>query len=133
MHAMIGFFIVLLSLFMAVAGFLLGFHSALPGFLSFSVLFASPWIVWSISVFQTASARRIFLHQYLGNMMLKGCLAVPLSRVVGAVLQSQRWGEAEGYYQGIIFASIVIGTWQILDTIAFFRDDARSEVGVHKE
>jgi hypothetical protein len=119
-HGALGFFILLLSLSMAAAGFGLGLHSALPSFVAFSVLFSAPWVFWSVSVWWSASMKRIQLHRLLGNMMLKGCLAVPLSRVVGSVLQQQGWGEAEGYYQGIGFASVVVGVWQIMDLIEFW-------------
>lgn len=115
LHGSLGFFILLLSLSMSAAGFLLGFHSALPNFVLFSVLFASPWVCWSLAIWWSATVRRIYFHRLLGNMMLKGCLAVPISRIVGSFLQRHSWGEADGYYQGIILSSILIGTWQLHD------------------
>lgn len=120
-HCALGFFILLLSLQMSIAGFFLGFKSALPNFLAFSVLFAAPWVIWAVTVWWSASAARIHTHRLLGNMMVKGCLAVPLSRVSGAYLQKYQ-GEVDGYYTGIIFASTVVGVWQVFDCWLFWRD-----------
>ena len=48
-------------------------------------------------------------------MVIKGCIAVPMSRVSGAILQREGWGEAEGYYMGILCTSIVIGIWELYE------------------
>jgi hypothetical protein len=119
-HGMFGFFVLMLSFTMSGAGFLLGFQADLPNFRIFSVFFAAPWVLWSVSVWFTAAPRRIHLHRLLGNMMLKGCIAVPLSRISGAVLQHAGWGEAEGYYTGIGLASVVVGVWQCADCVSLF-------------
>ena len=48
-------------------------------------------------------------------MVLKSCIAVPLSRVMGAYLQRSGWGEASGYYTGILATTVLIGLWQVYE------------------
>ena len=63
---------------------------------------------------------------FLGNMLLKGCIATPLSRVGGAFLQRRGWALAPGYYQGIFGVAAVIGVWQLADIVVLARTRARS-------
>jgi len=47
------------------------------------------------------SSTMISVHRLLGNMFLKGCVAVPLSRVFGAILQAREvWDDEVAFYTG---------------------------------
>ena len=56
--------------------------------------------------------------------MLKGCIATPLARAGGALLQQFRpdLGIAFGYYGGIGAVTVLIGVWQMVELAAFVRE-----------
>ncbi len=59
---------------------------------------------------------------FLGNMVLKGCISVPLARVSGSILQ-RYLKTHEGYYVGIIGATIIVAIWDILELISILKNN----------
>ena len=52
----------------------------------------------------------------MGNMLMKACVAVPLARVLGSYLQkTELFEKIDGYYIGIISATILVGLWQVYE------------------
>lgn len=106
---------------MDIGGYAMGQNSKLRNFSTFALYFASPWIIWVILVYFTAIKCKFAFHKYIGNMMLKGCIAVPMARVSGAFLQRYGWKTAEGYYVGILGSSILVGIWVVYETIVILK------------
>ena len=73
--------------FMDAAGYAMGRFSSFAHFDTFSVLFALPFAIWLVSIWVTAKAKWLQTHRLLSNMLLKGCIATPLARAGGALLQ----------------------------------------------
>ena len=116
-HRRVGYFGLLLVLLMDLAGFIcaVGPYSSFAGFQTFAYFFAAPFALFLIGVCCTASPKRIELHAFMGNALLKGSVATPFSRIGGAVLQRSGWAPAAGYYQGIFAVVCVFGLWQLAD------------------
>ena len=70
-----------------------------------------------IGIYGYAKQKTIHLHRYFGNMLLKGCIATPLARIAGSILQGQGFENSNGYYVGIGSVTIIISIWQIIDTL----------------
>ena len=116
-HKWLGYIILGLISAMVYGGYMLGKFSAFKGFDVFSVFFAAPWVIWIACIYYTARPSMISIHRLLSNMMLKGCIATPLSRIAGALLQRvEGWDEESGFYQGIGGVSMIIALWQIYET-----------------
>ena len=94
-HRRIGRCCCVLMLLLAAPGFLLCRYSSWEHFEMFAYFFAAPWLCWAVSIYLTATPRLIHMHRFVGNMALKGCIAVPLSRIAGATLQERGWGEEQ--------------------------------------
>ena len=114
-HRRLGYCILLACAIMDGAGYYMGRYSAFPHFETFSVWFALPFAVWLILIPLTAKLKLLHTHRLLSNMLVKGCIATPLSRVGGAHLQRMGWETASGYYVGIFGVAMVIGVWQLID------------------
>lgn len=122
-HRRLGYMILVALAVMDSAGYAMGSgYSAFPGFATFAKFFAAPFALWLVGIWLTARAGWLHAHALLGNMLLKGCIATPLSRLGGAALQRCGWSTAAGYYQGIGAVTCVIGAWQLGDLVAFVRD-----------
>jgi len=106
---------------MNTGGYLMGSYSLLDKFTTFSFFFALPWWLWIIGIYFTARVKYLRWHRLLSNMLLKGCLAVPCSRLTGAMFQYFGWEESAGYYQGIATAAFIIALWQIGDIYHFIK------------
>ena len=143
LHRYAGYVILALSSAMAAAGFAMRSYPSIPGFATFSYFFAAPWLFLSITVLASARSKDIALHRLLGNMLLKACIAVPLSRIMGAVLQ--RWWDcddvraqchaqavAEGYFHGIADTSLVVACWQVADVLSYVQSKWGGDVSVKK-
>ena len=100
---------------MDTAGYLMCKNSTFEHFQAFAVLFALPFAVWFVGIWLSARLGWWRAHGFLANMLLKGCIATPLSRVGGAALQRRGWDYAPGYYQGIFGVAAVIAVWQLVD------------------
>ena len=116
-HRRIGRCCCVLMVVLAAPGFLLCRHSSWEHFETFSYFFAAPWLCWAAAIYLTATPRLIHTHRFVGNMALKGCIAVPLSRIAGAALQERGWGEERGYYVGIGGVSAVVLLWLVYDNV----------------
>jgi hypothetical protein len=112
-HKYLGYVILLLICGMVYGGYMLGLYSAFPAFSTFSIFFAAPFAFWTVAIYYTARPSMISVHRLLGNMLLKGCVAVPLSRIGGAFLQNlDGWNDVSGFYQGIGGTAMIIVVWQ---------------------
>eukprot|EP00729_Bicosta_minor_P015550 gene15550-25586_t len=120
-HKCSGYICLLLVFTMDVAGFALCRYSAWQHFETFSYAFAFPWLVWIVAIY-TTSGKRIRLHRFFGNFLVKGCISVPLARMGGAVLQRTGWEEELGYYVGIGGVSLAVFGWLILDSVAMWNE-----------
>ena len=67
-----------------------------------------------------ATKKTIYLHRYFGNM-LPACIATPLTRIAGSVLQRQGFDSPNGYYLGIGSITLIVSIWQIVDTFYLFQ------------
>lgn len=111
---------------MDAAGLLMGPYPTLPHFRTFIWFFAAPWAAWLVLLYLTASPARIFYHRLLANTTVKGCLAVPLSRLGGSLLQHAGWPESDGYYIGIGAATLGVGLWVVADILLMLREPSSS-------
>jgi hypothetical protein len=127
-HRVLGYASVGMMSAMAVAGIAMGSWpdpAQYPRFALYNVLFGLPWLLWSAALLFSARRRSYHWHRFWGNMALRGCIAVPLARICGALLQRcAGWPEAQGYYSGIGTAAAVIGLWELVDIAAFVRQPA---------
>jgi hypothetical protein len=123
-HRAVGCLCLLFICGMTFGGYMLGAYSAFEGFDIFSIFFAAPWICWLFGIYLTGqpTTRMLSVHRLLGNMLLKGCIAVPISRIAGAALQKvEGWNEVSGFYQGIGGVSFLIFLWQSYDIYHWYR------------
>ena len=104
------------------SGYLMCAYSTFANFEIFAVLFALPFACWLVGIYATARLGYWRAHAFLSNMLLKGCIATPLSRVGGAMLQRRGWDLASGYYQGIFGVALVIAVWQAVDFVNLLRE-----------
>jgi len=121
-HKWVGTSVLLLVFGMDMGGYLMGFYSSMHNFTLFNFFFALPWVIWIVGIYFTASIKNVQWHKFMSNMLLKGCLAVPCSRLTGATLQKWGWEESAGYYKGIGAASVVVTMWQFYDIYHLYRD-----------
>eukprot|EP01124_Arcella_intermedia_P031128 TRINITY_DN6951_c0_g1_i1.p1 TRINITY_DN6951_c0_g1~~TRINITY_DN6951_c0_g1_i1.p1 ORF type:complete len:235 (+),score=56.80 TRINITY_DN6951_c0_g1_i1:71-775(+) len=127
-HKRLGNLCLTLAFCMDVGGYFMGFYSSMTHFTFFNFFFALPWVLWIVSIYISAKTKSYQLHQLSSNMLLKGCLAVPFSRLGGALLQRCGWEEAEGYYQGIGAVSVLIAVWQCYELYGFFSRKEKVDV-----
>jgi len=121
-HRRLGYAILVACLVMDAAGYAMGHFSAFPSFEVFSAWFALPFAAWLVAIPLTARAGWLRSHRLASNMLLKGCIATPLSRLGGAGLQRLGWATASGYYVGIFGVACAIGLWQVADVVGFVRE-----------
>ncbi len=86
LHVLVGYATLIAAICMAVAGFFLGYYSDLDNFETFSYFFAGPWFVFFFGIYYSAKWKLWGWHRVLGNMLVKGCIAVPLVRILGSYL-----------------------------------------------
>ena len=118
-HRKLGYAILAALLVMDACGYALCKYSTFEGFQWFAVVFAAPFAAWLIGIWCTARAGYWRSHALLANMLLKGCIATPLSRLGGAYLQHHGWPMASGYYQGIFAVAAIIAVWQAVDLVGW--------------
>lgn len=138
-HRWLGMFSMLCMIAMFSAGFLMGPYSTWEGFDVFSFFFAAPFAIWTATIYISARWGQFRWHRLFANQCFKGlifarafcffclldiqigCLAVPLARLAGALVQkyAPHLGEAQGYYVGIGCVTGVIALWEMFD-IYFF-------------
>ena len=122
-HRFLGRACLLLIGVMDAAGFVMGRWSRFENFNILSILFAAPWVVFLVGLYFTATPKWMVWHRIFGNMLLKGCIATPLSRWCGALLQRSGWRDAPGYYEGIGGVTVLVGLWSMVDLYAVFRKE----------
>ena len=117
LHKYVGFINLIVVLCMDFGGFFMGSFSKLNNFDKFVYFFASPFIFWTITLYIFAKKKKyLFIHILMGNMLMKACVAVPLARVLGSYLQkTELFEKIDGYYIGIISATILVGLWQVYE------------------
>eukprot|EP00045_Choanoeca_perplexa_P001899 m.22250 g.22250 ORF g.22250 m.22250 type:complete len:184 (-) comp11223_c0_seq1:38-589(-) len=121
-HRTNGYLTMAAMLTMATSGFVLGRHGRFPGLSYFNFAFAAPWLGMCYQLYRSVQSRDWLYHQLIGNMIVRSCLAVPLARVIGAMLQQHdHVSNATGYYGGIGLASVCIGAWQLNDWKEYLR------------
>jgi len=121
-HVYCGKFCLFCVLIMDFCGLFLGRYSTWENFQTFNLFFFAPWIFMVIGIYGYAKQKTIHLHRYFGNMLLKGCIATPLARIAGSILQGQGFENSNGYYVGIGSVTIIISIWQIIDTYYLFQN-----------
>ena len=114
-HRVLGYATLAALATMDAAGYALCAFSTFEHFAYFAVAFAAPFALWLVGIWYTARTRRWRAHAFLSNMLLKGCIATPLSRLGGAALQRRGWPLAQGYYEGIFGVALIVGLWQAAD------------------
>ena len=105
-----------------------GDYSALTSFDVVIAFVATPWPIICLGVLFSAYESRWQLHRLFANTLLKACIAVPLSRVGGAVLQRSGWETSSGYYTAIIASTLLISIWQIIEIWQFYSWSKKSIV-----
>eukprot|EP00035_Acanthoeca_spectabilis_P000649 m.74762 g.74762 ORF g.74762 m.74762 type:complete len:245 (+) comp10337_c0_seq1:94-828(+) len=133
LHKYIGFAGLAACAVMDIAGYALGRYSAFDSFTLFSVFFAAPFAVFGVATLVSAKLRWWRVHALCANMILKGCLATPISRLGGATLQHLGWPTAAGYYQGIFGVTAVVSLWQLADLYAFLAQPTPTGAGTIKK
>ena len=146
MHRNLGYATLLFIVGMAFGGYLLQESSTFRNVESVMVLFVAPWGVFVVGMLVTVTYDMWLTHAVLGDAIFKGsCIAVPLTRVLTAFLQSPPEAlqssvrsfiqvfEMDGvgpvskgvdipldtaYYVAIGVASLVVGIWQTSEVIA---------------
>eukprot|EP01091_Cochliopodium_minus_P008321 TRINITY_DN1864_c0_g1_i1.p1 TRINITY_DN1864_c0_g1~~TRINITY_DN1864_c0_g1_i1.p1 ORF type:complete len:262 (-),score=40.47 TRINITY_DN1864_c0_g1_i1:24-809(-) len=122
LHRVIGFLTFGSILVMDFAGYIAGNKVSWPGFADFFIyIFSFPWIVWLFAIYLTAAALKYEEHRLFGNMLLKGCIAVPFARLAGGYLQSYGYEEAMGYYVGIGGVSFLVFLWQVYEIYDYLK------------
>jgi hypothetical protein len=132
LHKYLGYTILTLISAMVYGGYALGAYSAFASFDIFSFFFALPFVLWIVGIYYTARASMITFHRLLGNMLLKGCVAVPMSRIGGAFLQGLKgWDAVSGFYQGIGGVALIILIWQTYETYEWWKHYRQQHVKVN--
>ncbi len=125
LHKGLGYLVLVFMAWMVMGGLLMSPFPVCDTFPIFNVFFALPWIVWIVELIRSGASRAIVYHRIMGNLAVKGCVAVPLARILSAALQSlQGPTEAEAYYGGIGLSSLIIACWAVFD-LYHMRDDIR--------
>lgn len=125
LHVVFGYTSLAAMGYMAYCGFALRKFSLVSGFDWAMILFVAPWALFIGAVPFTVWKDYRTLHAVIGAAVFKACIAVPLARTLGVVLQ--RWNRNDpatigrDYYLGIAAAAAVIGAWQVADTIGLLR------------
>ena len=122
LHRRLGYGCLTALAVMDAAGYAMHRYSAFANFDTFSVLFALPFASWLVAIPLTARCGWMRAHRLASNMLLKGCIATPLSRLGGALLQHRGWPTAAGYYSGIFGVASVIALWQVADLVLMWRE-----------
>jgi len=112
---------------MDAGGFLMGSYPKLSNFSTFNIFFATPWIIFVVGTYVTATRKNVHLHRLMANMLIKGAISVPFSRLAGSVLQKLGWDEASGYYQGIFGVAALIFLWALVDVYEFFTAEEKQK------
>lgn len=120
-HRAVGYLTLTALLVMDAAGYSLCSFSTFAHFRYFAIAFALPFAVWLVGIWATARAGYWRAHAFLANMLLKGSIATPLSRLGGAALQKRGMDLAPGYYTGIFGVALVILVWQVVDFVVLAR------------
>lgn len=119
-HVQSGYVTAAMMIGMGVSGIVAGKTIQGKNAFAFNVLFGVPWLFWGIELVRSARSKSWMYHAYLGNMALKGTIAVPLARVLIALCQ--KWMvPLSGYYFGICLASIIVGMWELNDWCSYRR------------
>lgn len=123
-HVVIGYASLGAIGYMAFCGFFLRSSSTFEGFQWAMVLFVAPWIVFLAAVPLTVWKDYRVAHAVIGSAVFKACVAVPLARTLGVVLQ--QWSSspatmARDYYLGIGIAAVAVGAWAIRDAWKMIR------------
>lgn len=128
-HRRFGKLGLLLVLAMDICGLLMGPFSSWENFTTFNFFFFAPWLFMVAGIYGCASSKLIQWHRYFGNMLLKGCIATPIARSAGSLLQQlniyygfSKSGDSQGYYYGIGAVTLVISLWQGKDTLDIWLD-----------
>ena len=106
LHRRLGYGCLTALAVMDAAGYAMGRYSAFANFDTFSVLFALPFAAWLVAIPLTARCGWMRSHRLASNMLLKGCIATPLSRLGGALLQHRGWPTAAGYYTSRVSSAL---------------------------
>ena len=114
----------LLVLAMDLCGLLMGPFSSWEKFTTFNFFFFAPWLFMVGGIYGCATSKLIKWHRYFGNMLLKGCIATPIARIMGSLLQQLKmlygfngWDDSHGFYYGIGAVTLIISLWQGKDTL----------------
>lgn len=122
-HVIIGYVALGAMGYMAVCGFFLRATSTFGGFQWAMVMFVAPWVVFLGALPYTVWREYRVAHAVIGSAVFKACVAVPLARTLGVVLQ--HFGTeatlARDYYLGIAAAAAAVGVWAIRDAWAMIR------------
>lgn len=121
-HVNLGYLTLACLFIMDAAGYWMCGFSTFENFQLFAIFFAMPFALWLVGIYASARAGWWRSHAFLSNMLLKGCIATPLSRLGGAALQQRGYELAPGYYQGIFGVAFVIGVWQLADSVSLARE-----------
>lgn len=120
-HRTVGYVVLVLSVVMAGAGFMLAPASAMPYFSGFIYVFFLPWIVLGAGVFWTARYGAITLHRIFGNLLVKACLSVPLARSLTPLLSWFSFNDTNAYYCSIALAAAFTSIWAVYDVVCAIR------------
>lgn len=125
-HKWLGYTIVLMVCFMAGGGFSLRQYSTFDGFQIAMVLFVAPWVLFALLVPISGYCNWGLTHVISGDALFKACVAVPLARSLGVLLQTcSALSLSNGYYAGILMSTVVIGVWATYDVILLVNQVSR--------
>ena len=123
LHYYLGYIIITCVLIFDFNGFFMRIYSDWDDFDYFSYFFFAPWIIMIMGIYFTAKLQLWKYHRLFGNMLLKGCIATPIARFAGSVLQNNSMfnflelNDEYSYYYGIGFITIIVGLWQLYELI----------------
>ena len=114
--------IIALLLLMIYTAWDVSAHSKWESFHIFKYLFVAPFAFCSIAIPVTARLKWMVCHWFLGNLLLKACLAVPVARAIGSALQRLGMDGPPGFYTGISIATALGVAWHAYDFRNMLRD-----------
>jgi hypothetical protein len=123
-HVMIGYAAIGAIGYMAFCGFVLRTSSTFAGFQWAMLLFVAPWVAFLAAIPFTVWKEYRVAHAVVGSAVFKACVAVPLARTLGVVLQQWSGSSssmARDYYLGIGIAAVAVGAWAIRDAWKMIR------------
>jgi hypothetical protein len=130
-HRWVGRFSLVLILGMDIGGLLMGTESTLEKFQIFVIFFAAPFFCFGLGLYLTAKPSLLEYHRIFANMLVKGCIGTPLARLGGSLFQRIGYFNlSSGYYCGIGFVTLILGSWQVVELIEFWINGQSSKVGV---